>query len=76
MSRRRREMQSQELLWRKMFLFCCECALARDGKRELALQGWHFFQHIVAADYIIFRVILIVSNNCYQVKVTFEVFGK
>lgn len=46
------------------------------GLGGLALQGWHFFRHIVAANYIIFRVILIVSNNCYQVKVMFEVLGK
>ena len=48
----------------------------KEGERELALQAWHFFQHIVAEDYIIFRVILIVSNDCYQVKVMFEVLGK
>ena len=59
-----------------MVLLCSECAHAREGERELALQRWHFFQHVVAADYIIFRVVLIVSNNCYQVKVMFEVLGK
>lgn len=59
-----------------MFLFPSACA--REGvERAVALQGWHFFQHIVAADYIIFfRGILIVSNNCYLVKVMFEVLGK
>ena len=60
---------------RKMILYS-ECAHMREGERGLALQGWHFFQHIVAADYLIFRVVLIVSNNCYHVKVMFEVLGK
>lgn len=51
-------------------------AVGRGEAGGLTLQGWHFFRHIVAANYIIFRVILIVSNNCYQVKVMFEVLGK
>lgn len=76
LSRGRREMQSEEVLWRRMVPLCSECVHAREGERELALQCWHFFQHLVAADYIIFRVVLIVSNNCHQVKVMFEVLGK
>lgn len=54
----------------------CACTPRAGGGEGLTLQGWHFFRHIVAANYIIFRVILIVSNNCYQVKVMFEVLGK
>lgn len=74
LSRRRRDAELRTALEEHASHLCVHTG--RLGASELALQGRHFFQHIVAADYIIFRAILIVSNNCCHVKVTLEVLGK